>query len=92
MWEDIFKMIEDNDCDEYKIVEKFKSGFIVLIEGAKEFVTKDDFVNVWCMLLYYNEISKDKIKNDDAKSEYVYKLITDLPYIKENSGTIKLIK
>jgi hypothetical protein len=92
MWDDVFKMVEENGCNGVKIVEKFKSGYIVLIEDSKEFITKEDFVNFWCRLLYYNEVETDNIKKCGEKAEYVYKFIKNLPYVSENSGIIKLVE
>ena len=91
MWEDVFTMIDEREFEEFSIVEKFKSGFIVLCNGVKEFITKDDFVNFWCRLLYYNEISTDKIKKDGIKVQYVYKFVRKLPYVTEDAGIIKLV-
>lgn len=92
MWNDVFTMINENETDDMKIVEKFKSGLIVLNEKDKEFITKDDFVDFWCKLLYYNEISIEKIIGNSFKSEYVYSLVSKLPYISENDGIIKLVQ
>lgn len=92
MWNDLFKLINDNEDKDLKIVEKFKSGFIVMNEKDKEFITKEDFVDLWCKLLYYNEISADKLVDKNFKSEYVYSLVSRLPYVSENNGIIRLVE
>lgn len=92
MWNDLFKLINDNEDKDLKIVEKFKSGFIVLNEKDKEFITKEDFVDLWCKLLYYDEISADELIDKNFKSEYVYSLVSRLPYVSENNGIIRLVE
>lgn len=92
MWNDVFKLINENEDEDLKIVEKFKSGFIVLNEEDREFITKEDFVDFWCKLLYYNEIPTEKLIGKNFKSEYVYSLVSRLPYVSENEGILRLVE
>ncbi|MDF2502642.1 MULTISPECIES: hypothetical protein [Clostridium] len=91
MWEDVFKIIKEGKAKDLNIIKNFKSGFIVLENENTEFVTKQDFLDIWCELLYYNQISKEHvIKDENSKAKYVYSLISKLPYVIEEEGKIKL--
>lgn len=92
MWDDVFTMIDENETDDMQIVEKFKSGIIVQNKEEKEFITKDDFIDFWCKLLYYNELSIEKMIKNNFKLEYIYSLINKLPYISESEGILKLVE
>ena len=91
MWDDVFKLINENKAKELNITKNFKTGFIVTENESAEFITKQDFLDLWCELLYYNELSKEHvIKDESSKFKYVYNLISKLPYVIEEEGKIKL--
>lgn len=91
MWNDVCSMLSENSINNLDIVEKFKSGFVVKNENNTEIVTKDDFIDVWCKMLYYNEISECQIEAEKkVKQKYVYDIIKQLPYIAENYGVLKI--
>ncbi|MFT8313607.1 MAG: hypothetical protein ABF633_05050 [Clostridium sp.] len=91
MWEDVFKLIDQGKVKDLNIIKSFKSGFIVSENENTDFVTKQDFLDIWCELLYYNELSKEHILKDGGlKAKYVYDLISKLTYVVEEEGKIKL--
>ncbi len=92
MWEDVGLILSKEDTD-IKILEKFNCGFTVKHGDNTIFITRDDFVDFWCELLYYNELSLEQVlKEDKAKPKYIYTIIKQLPYISESCGVIKLIQ
>ncbi|MGH4139828.1 hypothetical protein [Clostridium sp.] len=93
MWEDVRRILADEDYPNVEILEKFNCGFTVKERGNVIFITRDDFVDFWCKLLYYNELSLEQVlKDDKLKPKYIYNIIKELPYISENSGVIKLMQ
>lgn len=91
MWNDVCGSISNNEIKNIEIVEKFKSGFVVKDKEDTHFVTKDDFVDFWCNMLFFNEVDKNKIsKEGKSKLKYVYEVIKTLPYINENEGILTL--
>ncbi|AJA47616.1 hypothetical protein CPAST_c15410 [Clostridium pasteurianum DSM 525 = ATCC 6013] len=91
MWEDVFKLVKQGKVKDLNIIKSFKSGFIILENENTEFITKQDFLDIWCELLYYNELSKKHIFRDESpKAKYVYKLISKLPYVIDEKEKIKL--
>ncbi|MDP4143068.1 MAG: hypothetical protein Q8936_01110 [Bacillota bacterium] len=91
MWNDVSKIIKKGEVNDIYIVECFKSGFTVQTNEETEFVTKEDFVDFWCRMLYYNEVSKKQImKEKTSKAKYIYSLISQLPYVTENSGVLRV--
>lgn len=91
MWEDAFNMISKDEVKDIDIVEKYRTGFVIIEEGNTKFVTKDDFVDFWCRMLCYKEFSREEANKQDGL-KYVYKVIKNLPYISENSGVLKLVE
>ena len=93
MWEDVSLILSDEDYSGIEILERFNCGFTVKERGNVIFITRDDFVDFWCKLLYYNELSLEQVSKDDKlKPKYIYTIVKQLPYILENSGVIKLIQ
>lgn len=91
MWDDVFKLINQGKAEDLNIIKNYKSGFIVMKNENTEFITKQDFLDIWCELLYYNELSKEHvIKDESSKSKYVYELISRLPYVIDEEEKIKL--
>ena len=92
MWEDVRLILSNEEYSEIEILEKFNCGFTVKEQDDIIFITRDDFVDFWCKLLYYNELSLEQILEEDkSKLKYIYTIIKQLPYISEKSGVIKLI-
>lgn len=91
MWNDVCSMLSEKNIENLSIVENFKNGFVVRNNENTEIVTKDDFIDVWCKMLYYNEISEHQINAEKkVKQKYVYDIIKQLPYIAENYGILKI--
>ncbi|MFD3156391.1 hypothetical protein ACFIJ5_05950 [Haloimpatiens sp. FM7330] len=95
MWEDVSSILNNDEFNDNNmtIVESYKDGFIVKYEGKNSFVNKDDFVDFWCKMLYFNEISKEDIlKDNNVNQRYVYEVVGKLPYINEESNMLKLME
>ncbi|MBK5240113.1 hypothetical protein [Clostridium sp.] len=93
MWEDVRSILSREDYSDIKILEKFNCGFTVKERDDVIFITRDDFVDFWCKLLYYNELSLEQVlKDEKSKPKYIYTIVKQLPYISENSGVIKLMQ
>lgn len=93
MWEDVNDMLNKGETLDINIIEKFNSGFTVEDNGDTAFVTKDDFVDFWCNMLYFNEISKSQVMGEErGKAKYIYELVKHLPYVCEKSEVLTLIK
>lgn len=93
MWEDVRLILSREEYSDIKILEKFNCGFTVKERDNVIFITRDDFVDFWCKLLYYNELSFEQVlKDEKMKPKYIYTIIKQLPYISESSGVIKLIQ
>lgn len=91
MWEDVSDILSNDEFKDIQIVEKYKSGFVVKDENKTHFVTKDDFVDIWCSMLCCNQVEKDQILSAEKSGlKYVYEIIKTLPYINEKEGTLKL--
>lgn len=91
MWDDVCELLSENKIEDIQIVEKFKSGFIVKDMENTEFVTKDDFVDFWCKILCFNEITKKEIEDEGkTRLKYVYEVVKKLPYIDEKSGCLRI--
>ncbi len=93
MWEDVRLILSSEDHSDIKILEKYNCGFTVKERDNVIFITRDDFVDFWCKLLYYNELSLEQVlKDEKTKPKYIYTIVKQLPYISENSGVIKLMQ
>lgn len=93
MWEDVRLILSSEDYSDIKILEKYNYGFTVKERNNVIFITRDDFVDFWCELLYYNEVSLEQVLNGEkAKPKYIYSIVKQLPYISENYGVIKIMQ
>ncbi len=93
MWEDVRLILSNEEYSDIEISERFNCGFTVKERDNIIFITRDDFVDFWCKLLYYNELSLEQVlKDDKSKPKYIYTIIKQLPYISESSGVIKLLQ
>ena len=93
MWDDVGLILSNKKHSDIKILERFNCGFTVEERGNILFITRDDFVDFWCKLLYYNELSLEQaLKDDKSKPKYIYTIIKKLPYVSESSGVIKLMQ
>lgn len=93
MWEDVRLILSNKEYSDIEISERFNCGFTVKEQDNIVFITRDDFVDFWCKLLYYNELSLEQVlKDDKSKPKYIYTIIKQLPYISENAGVIKLVQ
>jgi len=93
MWDDVRLILSNEEYTDIDILEKFNCGFTVKESENLIFITKDDFVDFWCKLSYYDELSLDQILHDDKlKPKYIYTILKQLPYISESSGIIRLIQ
>lgn len=90
MWDDVWGMITDGSIQSLDVVKEFHYGIIINDrEGKQEFITKDDFRDFWCKMLFFNEVSFEQAIHEE-KQEYVYEVIKELPYITEISNTLTL--
>jgi hypothetical protein len=93
MWDDVRLILSNEEYSDIQILERFNCGFTVKERENIIFITRDDFVDFWCKLLYYNELSLEQVLEEDkSKLKYIYTIIKQLPYISENSGVIKLLQ
>jgi len=93
MWDDVRLILSNEEFSDIEIVEKFSCGFTVKDCDNIVFITRDEFVDFWCKLLYYNELTLEQIfKDDKLKHKYIYTIIKQLPYVSESSGVVKLIQ
>jgi len=92
MWDDVQLILSNEGPLDIEILERFNCGFTVKEQDNVIFITKDDFVDFWCKLMYYNEVSLEQVlKQDKIKLKYICTIIKKLPYVSESSGVIKLI-
>ena len=93
MWEDVLLLLSNEEYVYIDISERFNNGFSVNDNDNIVFITKDDFSNFWCKLLYYKELSLDQALGDDKLiPKYIYTIIKQLPYISEISGAIRFTR
>ena len=93
MWDDVLLILSNENYSGINVLERFNCGFTVKEANDVTFVTRDDFVDFWCRLLYYTELSLDDIMGDKKlKSKYIYTIIKQLPYVSESSGVVKLVQ
>ncbi|GAA0721786.1 hypothetical protein GCM10008905_12590 [Clostridium malenominatum] len=93
MWNDVEEIISKNTIKDFYITEKCSEGFVVKDNADCFFVGKQDFVDFWCNMLYFKEISLDELnKRKEPNLKYVCAVIKHLPYIKVNSGVMKVLE
>lgn len=91
MWDDVCEMLSRSELKNVNVAENYEAGFVVKEDGVAEFISKEDFVDVWCRMLYFNEISQeDAVNGSNSHYKYVYNVIRQLPYICENCGILKI--
>lgn len=91
MWDDVCVILANNEVKDLQIVENYNSGFVVKENENTYFVNKDDFVDFWCNMLFFNKVDKDSFAQGQKSAfKYVYKIIKNLPYITESEGTLNL--
>lgn len=92
MWQDVGKLLSSNTP--IRNGQAFEESEVILIldeDGEYKFVTKEDFVDFWCRMLYYNKVSKEQVMSEEKSNlKYVYEVIKGLPYIKEVSDILIL--
>lgn len=89
MWEDVNSLLNKENLD-LNIVEVFNSGFTVKENDDLVFVTREDFVDLWCNMLYYNKVSKKQVKDMKSSMTYVYDVVKRLPYICETADELTI--
>ncbi|MCB2292456.1 hypothetical protein LGK95_02735 [Clostridium algoriphilum] len=93
MWDDVLLILSNENNSDKDILEKFTCGFTVKERDDIIFITRDDFVDFWCKLVYYTELSLEDILEDNKlKPKYVYNILKQLPYVSESSGVVKLLQ
>jgi len=93
MWEDVGLILSNKNNLDVQILQRFNCGFTVKEKENTIFITRDDFVDFWCKLLYFNELSFEQVlKDGKLKPKYIYTIIKQLPYISESCGVIKLMQ
>lgn len=91
MWEDVSGILVNDKIGDIDIIERYNTGFVVKDKDDTEFVTKDDFVDLWCQMLCCNEICMDQFSGHGKnKLKYAYRVLKNLPYISEKAGCLKL--
>jgi len=91
MWDDVGDMLKEDKIENVTIVELYKDGFIIREDEMDCFINKQDFVDFWCNILYFNEIPKENLLNHESKKfKHVYNVVKNLPYVKESCGVIKV--
>ena len=90
MWDDVWGMITEGSIQKLEVIKEFQYGIIIQNEsGKQEFITKDDFRDFWCKMLYYSEVTKEQAVEEE-KQGYVYEVIKQLPYIAEVSNKLSV--
>jgi len=93
MWDDVLLLLSNEEYVDINILERSNYGFAVKDSDNVIFITKDDFSNFWCKLLYYKELSLDQsLGTDKLIPKYIYTIIKQLPYISENSSVMQLMQ
>lgn len=93
MWEDVCRILSNEKTVDIAVGEQYTSGFTIEEQGFTTFITREDFVDFWCKMLYYNEVSLEQVEKDEKKKQkYIYSIVRQLPYVLENGEGIKLKK
>ncbi|MCB2295722.1 hypothetical protein LGK95_19795 [Clostridium algoriphilum] len=93
MWDDVLLLLSNEEYVDINILEKSNYGFAVEDSDNITFITKDDFSNFWCKLLYYKKLSLEQsLGNEKLIPKYIYNIIKQLPYISESSSVMQLIQ
>ncbi|WP_125153843.1 hypothetical protein [Clostridium rectalis] len=93
MWDDVSDIVKNDELRDIEILEKHTEGFLIKDKENSCFLCKDDFVDFWCNILYFNEVSTEKFsEKEENKFKYVYAVVKNLPYMNESCGTLKLLE
>ena len=93
MWEDVFQILKSENMNEFHIIKPYSEGFIIEDSDDITFVTKGDFVDFWCQMQYFKEVSINQLTcNKKSKLVYVYDIVKNLPYIEEVSGILRVVE
>jgi len=93
MWDDVLLLLANEEYVDINILERSNYGFAVEDSDNITFITKDDFSNFWCKLLYYKKLSLEQsLGNEKLIPKYIYNIIKQLPYISESSSVMQLIQ
>ncbi|WP_138206103.1 hypothetical protein [Haloimpatiens lingqiaonensis] len=95
MWQDVSTMVAEHKIHSTNldIIETYDDGFIIQYGAQRFFVNKNNFIDFWCKMLYYKEVSREElIKEDDEAQKCVYEIVQSLPYVNEESNTLRLMK
>ncbi|MCB2296043.1 hypothetical protein LGK95_21575 [Clostridium algoriphilum] len=93
MWDDVLLLLSNEEYVDINILERSNYGFAVEDSDNITFITKDDFSNFWCKLLYYKKLSLEQsLGNEKLIPQYIYNIIKQLPYISESSSVMQLIQ
>ena len=76
LWEEVNKFLSEDKFSEFNITQKLRRGFIVKQDDYVTFVTRDDFVDFWCNMLYSNGNDlKEGEKFENPKQVFIYKVM-----------------
>lgn len=90
VWNDVNNLVNNNEGN-VNIVNKIKNVFLVEEEGNVVFLTKDDFVDFWAKLFSHKKVDKGNLRVESSNKElYIYQLVKELPYIREEGNMIYL--
>lgn len=94
MWNDVSIILKGNlSINNMEVQNESQVIYTLDEKGEYRFITKEDFIDFWCRMLYYNKVSKEQILGDNKNNlKYVYEVIKRLPYIKEESGSLVLLE
>ncbi len=92
MWEDVNHIMMNNKELGINVIDNCSGEFAMKKSGDSTiFLTKEDFVDVWCHMQYYNKVFKGENFNiKDEVADCVYSIIRELPYIKEEDNELTI--
>ena len=90
MWSDLNSILDSNDINNCQIIEHYEDGFSVKSDNVITFISKDDLVDCWCRMLYYNEVSKEQMNDSNSSKKCVYDLLKNLPYISDCGDALRV--
>ena len=92
MWEDVNHIMINNKELGIDVVDNCSGEFAIKNSGESIiFLTKEDFVDVWCHMQYYNKVFKGENFNiKEEVDDCIYSIIRELPYIKEEDNELTI--
>lgn len=92
MWEDVNHIMMNNKDLGINVIDNCSGEFAMKNSGDSAiFLTKEDFVDVWCHMQYYNKVFKGESFNiTDEVADCIYSIIRELPYIKEEDNELTI--